>query len=231
MWVLVTRPADSAVKLVEQLKSRGHEVLLVPLLATRLLDGPALALRGVQAVLATSGNGVRALARRTARRDVPIFAVGPNTAETAREAGFVRVEDANGNAEALAVATLGWATPKGGTLFHARGADGDDELAFTLQRKGFTVESEVLYSVEAAKLLPETARVLLVKRAVDAALFFSPRSARVFRHCVERAAVSMAPVLGVSISQATADALDGLPFREMRIAARPNQNAMLERLG
>jgi uroporphyrinogen-III synthase len=230
MWVLVTRPADSAVKLVEQLTSRGHEVLMAPLLVTRLHDGPEIALDGVQAVLATSGNGARALARRTPRRDLPVFAVGPNTAEAAREMGFVRVEDANGDAKALAVATQGWATPKDGTLLHARGADGDDALAEALTEKGFCVQSEVLYSVEAVKLLPEAARAMLLRRAVDAALFFSPRSARIFRSCVRRAGVSTAPLIGVSISRATAEGLGDLPFREMRIAAQPNQNAMLEAL-
>jgi uroporphyrinogen-III synthase len=231
MWVLVTRPADSAVKLTEQLALRGHDALIAPLLAVRLLDGPEISLEGVQAVLATSGNGVRALGQRTPRRDVPVFAVGTQTAETARALGFARVEDAQGDVDALARATEGWATPAGGALFHARGADGDGPLALLLHEKGFEVLSEVLYTVEAAKLLPEAARMMLAKRALDAALFFSPRSARIFRNCVQRAAVSTAPLIAVCISKATADGLDPLPFREMRIAPQPNQNAMLEALG
>ena len=45
-------------------------------------------LDGVQAILATSANGVRALARRTPRRDLPLFAVGPQTAARGAEAGI-----------------------------------------------------------------------------------------------------------------------------------------------
>ena len=67
-------------QIAERMAARGHDVLLAPLLTTRLFDGPDIMLEEVQAVLATSANGVRALARRTARRDIPIFAVGSQTA-------------------------------------------------------------------------------------------------------------------------------------------------------
>ncbi len=84
MRVLVTRPKEDAEETAQLLAARGHQALVAPLLETRFFDGAALTLEGVQAVLATSANGVRALARRTARRDVPLFAVGPQTAEAAK---------------------------------------------------------------------------------------------------------------------------------------------------
>ncbi len=71
----------------------------LPLLSVRFHDGPPLALDGAQAILATSANGVRALARRSRARDLPVFAVGPQTAEAAREAGFANVKSADGDAE------------------------------------------------------------------------------------------------------------------------------------
>ena len=58
---------------------------------------------------------------------------------------------------------------------------------------------------------------------VDAALFYSPRSAAIFRdwRCGRRLAVDR--IIAVCISPAAAAALAPLAFRELRIAARPNQ--------
>ena len=99
-----------------------------PLLTVQIFDGPKLALDGMQAILATSANGVRALAVRSDARDVPVFAVGPQTADAASQAGFIRVRNADGDAVALADAVSGWADPKAGALLHAAGAEGRPAL-------------------------------------------------------------------------------------------------------
>jgi uroporphyrinogen-III synthase len=83
MRILVTRPAEDGADIARRLGDLGHEALLAPLLQVRFRDGAALELDGVQALLATSANGVRALTRQTERRDVPLFAVGPQTADAA----------------------------------------------------------------------------------------------------------------------------------------------------
>src|SRR5690349_18217460 len=102
MRVLVTRPLDDSIETATRLAAQGHESVITPLLSVRFLEGEALSLDGVQAVLATSANGIRALVRRTARRDVPVFAVGRQSAEEARVAGFSDVRNAEGGSAALA---------------------------------------------------------------------------------------------------------------------------------
>src|ERR1700722_5354367 len=89
MRVLVTRPAEDASRTAETLAKLGHAALIAPLLEIRFLDGPGISLAGVQAILATSGNGIRALARRSPRRDIPVFAVGTRTANVARAEGYL----------------------------------------------------------------------------------------------------------------------------------------------
>ncbi|HVZ27131.1 MAG TPA: uroporphyrinogen-III synthase, partial [Rhizomicrobium sp.] len=111
MRVLVTRPLEDGTETARQLAARGHEALLAPLLMTCFFGGPDIALDGVQAILVTSANGIRALARRSQRRDLPVFAVGPQTAAEAKKLGFATVRNASGDAEALARATRGWAKP------------------------------------------------------------------------------------------------------------------------
>ncbi|HEY5347760.1 MAG TPA: uroporphyrinogen-III synthase [Rhizomicrobium sp.] len=229
MWVLVTRPREDGEETVLLLAALGHEGISAPLLEVNFHDGAELPLDGVQAILATSANGIRALARRSARRDVPIFAVGPQTAEAARQAGFAQVKNADGDAKALAAATARWAEPAAGALLHVCGAQGESVLADLLRPQGFTIRKAVLYNVAAADALPPDAAKALRDGALDAALFFSPRSAAVFQGCVARENLGGAcgGLLAICISAATAKKLEPLSFRAVRIAESPNQESLL----
>jgi len=223
MRVLITRPKDDALRIAMRLGAMGHEAVIVPLLDLRFLDGPEVSLDGVQAVLATSANGVRALARRTQSRDTPLFAVGPQTAKTAQELGFRTVRNAKGDARALARATHDWAKPEAGTLLHVKGADGGGALAGELGRDGFVVRSEILYDVAPPEAVPGALADAVA--GCDAALFFSPRSARVLKDFAKGLATE--GLDAVCISNPTAAELKPLVFRHIFVAEAPNQEAML----
>ncbi|HEX4271282.1 MAG TPA: uroporphyrinogen-III synthase [Rhizomicrobium sp.] len=232
MRVLVTRPAEDGAETAAWLREMGHQPLLAPLLTTRFLDGPAPALDDVQAILATSANGVRAFVRLSPRRDLPLFAVGPQTTEAAEAAGFSDVRNAQGDARALAHATLDWAAPDKGALLHVSGEQGTGHLHDILTARGFIVRKAVLYRVDAANDLPAEAVVALERKGVDAALFFSPRSAKLFVQLAAKRDLSVQGVIAVCISAATAAGLEGGPgFAGIRIATRPNQAALLTCLG
>jgi uroporphyrinogen-III synthase len=229
MRVLVTRPKDDAEATAAALSARGYVAIVAPLLEIRFRDGPEISLAGVQAVLATSSNGVHALARRTGRRDVPLFAVGTQTAEAARAAGFKDTKSADGDACALAAATLCWAKPEGGVLLHAAGAETKGELGERLASEGFEVHTDILYDAVAVQELPPICRSALEAGALDAVLQFSPRSARIFSDCVVKARLTekCRGLVAYCISRAAADALAPLILRAIHVAARPSQEALL----
>src|SRR5690348_11971932 len=82
---LVTRPRAEAASLAGALAARGVAALLEPLLDIHFRDPAHLPdLAGVQALLCTSANGVRALARFSTERGLKLFAVGDATASRAR---------------------------------------------------------------------------------------------------------------------------------------------------
>ncbi len=228
MKVLVTRPIEDGEDTARQLALRGHQALVAPLLKTLFLDGPEVSLQDVQAILATSANGVRALARRSARRDVPLFAVGPQTAAEAQRLGFASVKSADGDAGALAQAAKNWAAPDKGALLHVAGEGNDGKLVQMLA--GFSVRREILYAVTAVEKMPEAAALALRQGRIDAALFFSPRSASVFRHCADQENLPIDSVIAVCISPAAAAALAPLAFRRLLVAAKPNAASLLEAL-
>jgi uroporphyrinogen-III synthase len=224
MRILVTRPLEDGREIAARLAERGHQPLLAPLLTPRFHDGPEPDFADVQAVLATSANGIRALSRRTARRDLSIFTVGPQTAAEARKAGFTDVRSADGDAGALAEATRHWASPEA-ILLHVCAEDAPGTLAENLSASGFTVSRCALYAIEPAASLPAEAKAALQGGALDAAMFFSPRTARIFAALAD--GLPIQDLAAFCISPTTAQALSPLTFARVAIAARPNQDAIL----
>jgi uroporphyrinogen-III synthase len=225
MRILVTRPLEDGEEIAEKLRAMGHAPLLAPLLRTDFHNGPEPDFTDVQAILATSANGVRALVRRTVRRDLAIFAVGPQTAQEAQTAGFTHVRNADGDARALVQATLRWATPEKGTLLHVCGQEAPGTLADTLSDQGFIVRRTALYTVHAASHLPEQVEAALQDSNLDGALFFSPRSAQVF--CTLASGNSLDGMTAFCISPVTAKALKESNFSRVLVASQPNQAALL----
>ena len=131
--LLVTRPRHDADNLAATLRRLGHEPLIAPLLELRFITGEPINLDGVQAILATSANGVRGFALNSEKRNFTIYVVGPQTAEAAREAGFIRVISADGDAAALADCIAATADPGKGRLLHAAGAEAGGRLSHSLR--------------------------------------------------------------------------------------------------
>ncbi|HEY0266263.1 MAG TPA: uroporphyrinogen-III synthase [Rhizomicrobium sp.] len=225
MRILITRPLEDGREIAARLAEKGHQALLAPLLSPHFHDGPAPAMDDVQALLATSANGVRAFARRSPRRDLSVFAVGPQTAEEALKAGFADVKSADGNAKDLALAASRWAAQGKGVLLHVCGEEAPGTLAENLSLRGFKVLRCPLYRMETATRLPDAAREALQAGALDAVMFFSPRSARVFGVLAD--GLPTERLAALCISTATAMALMEISFAQVAVAVRPNQASML----
>ena len=102
-----------------------------------------------------------------------------------------------------------------------------------MRARGFRVIRRVVYAAREAASLPEAALAALRDRNVSYALFFSPRSAA----CSLRALVAsglgdaLGEVEAIAISPRVATALEGLRWRRIRAARRPDQDHILELLG
>jgi len=231
MRVLVTRPREDAGALVSALEARGHEALVEAVLSiVPAADIPApLDLDGVQAVLFTSANGVRAFARLGGERDLPAFTVGEASAAAARAAGFARVKSAAGDVNDLARLVVRELEPAAGALFHGAGVASAGDLKGALEGAGFTLRRVVLYEARPAASISPAVRAALAGGRIDAVTFFSPRSAETFVSLVRAAGLeaACAALDAVCLSAAVAQKARAVSWRTVRIAARPRQDAML----
>ncbi len=229
MHLLITRPGDDGARLAETLRQMGHDPILEPLLTIRHFDGPALDLSGAQAILATSANGVRAIADRTPERILPLYAVGDATARAAKEAGFLDVSSAAGDVEALARLVREKLDPAKGPLVHVAGSEVAGDLAGDLGASGFTVRREVLYESESAYSLSPSTIAAIKEERIDGVLAYSPRTAATLARLIRKARLvrDCRRIELLGLSQAVADAANDIPWANIRIAAEPTQEAML----
>jgi uroporphyrinogen-III synthase len=229
---LVTRPREESERLAAALATRGVEAVIEPLIEVHYLLSGELDLGGVQAVLCTSANGVRAFSRASSERRLPLLAVGDATAARARAEGFTAVESAGGDAADLARLAAARLRPQDGALLHTTGDVVASDLAGALRARGFTVERHVLYEARPAVALTTSTLAALRSGVIDLAFFFSPRTAAIFARLAGDAGVAdrCAAIIALSISPAADARLAGLPWLERRIAERPKQPALLEAL-
>jgi uroporphyrinogen-III synthase len=232
--ILITRPWEDAEPLAARLALAGYQTLIEPMLRIAYQDGPVPALGGLQGVLFTSANGVRAFARLCGAPGLAVFAVGDATAEAARAAGFVTVASAGGDVEALARLVIERCRPEAGPLLHIAASVRAGDLSGHLARAGFRVERHVLYHAEPATTLSDATLAALAGGEVQGVLLFSPRTARAWGGLVNAAGLASAcgGVDAVCLSAAVAAAAqDGVVWRSIAVAARPDQDALLALLG
>ena len=229
---LVTRPRAEAESLAAALAERGITAIIEPLLEIEYRAAPMPDLTGVQAILCTSANGVRALARLSDERSLPLFAVGAATAARAQEEGFGRVESADGAVDDLVRLVCRRLPPEAGRLLHIAGSVVAGDLAGALRAEGFAVDRVALYEARPAAALSAATAQALAAGTVDFVLFFSPRTAAIFARLAADAglAATMRPLTAVSLSAAAAAALGDLPFHRRLVAARPDQPSLLAAL-
>ncbi len=231
MRVLITRHRSAADRLETVLQAKGYETIKAPLL--EIVDtGAPVELAGVQAILATSTNGVAALARAVSARDMKVLAVGNATAAAAREAGFVDVESAGGNAAALAALAQRRCVAGKGRLLHIAGGHVAGHMAESLKEAGFAVDTVTLYEAQTPERLDDPVLAEITGRKIDAVLFYSPRTAATFVRLIEETDASgdCSRMVAVCLSEAVASAAAPLKWRGIRVAGAPNGDAMLEAL-
>ena len=163
---------------------------------------------------------------------MPLLAVGPTTAALAKETGFEEVHEGAGDAVALADLARKLCAPGNGRLVHVSGAVIAGDLKSWLEKDGFEVERAVLYEAAAADRLPVAARAALQEGALDGVLLYSRRTAGIFRRLCE--AEGLLPALQrltvFCLAPGIAQELAGVKVAEIKAAAQPNEEALLQLL-
>lgn len=230
MRILITRPRPDAEALAETLAAMGHDALIEPMLEYRPVDSAAIDLAGVQALLFTSANGVRAFAGISADRTVPVYTVGAASARQARALGFTSVHSAGGDVRSLGRLVAAELDTGAGPLLHIAGSDVAGDLGHDLGARKFTIERKILYRMLKARGLSSAARDALRGGTIDGAVFYSPRTAATFVALLENEDIqaSAGSSAAFCLSPAVAEQARRLPWRQVVVAEQPTADGLLK---
>jgi len=219
--VWITRAQPGAARTAARLSAVGFEPVVAPLLEIRALPQPAPDLTDVAALVFTSRNAVAAFAGLTAARDRSVLTVGDATAEAARAAGFADVRSASGDLKALAQLIAADLPPlvHGNVLLQPAAREPAGDLAALLGPSTPVRTLPIYEAVETGAEAPG---------AFDAVLIHSPRAARALAACKR---TGLDTIIAVAISPAAAAPLAAAGFREIRVAATPDEDALIAALG
>jgi uroporphyrinogen-III synthase len=208
--VWITRAQPGADVTAERVRALGHDAVVAPLLAVRVVPDVAVDLSGVAALAFTSANGVRAFADVCGERGLKVFAVGAATAQAARAAGFKSVLSADGDVDALAEGIAARRGELRGAVLHPGAAEPAGDLAGALEKHGVEARRLVLY--ETAPVPIEALDVEALGRS-DTVLLHSPRASQVLAKILRAHPAPKMRALG--LSQAVVK-----PLARTRLAAK-----------
>jgi uroporphyrinogen-III synthase len=213
--LLLTRPLADSTTLAQHLAPAGIHSILSPLITIRphpvphhppALDGILLTSR--HAVFAAQGS------------QLPCYVVGEQTAAAARAAGLVVAQ------VAPTAAALAPVLPPQAHLLHLSGAHIREDF-----RSAATITRQIVYEAEAATSLSAEATDALNQGGIDGAVFYSPRSARIFHQLL--GATNLAPpphAVAYCLSEAVAQHCPPAHWHRVVVAPAPTQDAMLQLL-
>jgi len=233
MRVAVTRPQTDGERTAANLRARGHDVLLAPLM--RIEPVAADLGRGFAAVIVTSANAASAIADHPARAallKLPVYAVGRRSAEAAHGAGFADVVTAGGDVRDLVQLIVERKADAKGPLLYLAGEDRAADLTAELTVHGIASEMRVVYRAATAAYPPALVAALKAGE-LDAVLHFSKRSADSYLSGARDAGVAVEALAPrqLCLSSQVAEPLQQAGAARVAVARRPDEAALIDLVG
>lgn len=232
MRFLVTRPEPDATQQANELRHRGHEVVVAPMLAIELrkleIDDDSVDIAGF---IVTSRNALRAIERYSIANRLlskPIYCVGPDTAKMAHSLRFRDVVAGSGNAEDLVRLIRQRTMPDVGAFLRLTGeipSETPYRLSTELAKAGYAVSNVICYEVTAATKFGEDVRRFLADDRLTCIILMSPLTAKSFQSCLgnDGLTVQSENFRYICMSDAVADALGCVPPAHIFVADKPNR--------
>jgi len=222
--IILTRPQAESEAQAAVLRAQGHSVIISPVLDIVPRDFIVPPLSTYQALVFTSLQAVDVFAARCPTRDLPVYTVGDVTAQRVKAAGFTDIRSASGSLESLNTLLAGAGLVTDWSVLHVSG----DVVRGAVAVPGVKVERLIVYHAVAAQTLTPEAKAALAAHTAKAVLFFSPRSAEIFKILLRQAGLEAAVSFtkALCIADSVVKSLQDLPWQAIRVAQAPTGEAV-----
>jgi uroporphyrinogen-III synthase len=230
MRLLVTRPEPDAERTAAELRTRGHEPMLAPMLRIATIPDVELGSGPWAGVLISSANGARAVAAHQRLSELvvlPLVAVGRASAAAARAAGFRDVTSADGDGRDLVRRVAARFVGQPAALLYLAGEERARDLVSELAAFGVSVRPVVVYRSVQAERFPPEVRAALEAGRIDGVLHFSRRSVEGYLVCGRDLPDRALALAHFCLSERAAEPLRAAGAADVRVAQRPDEAALL----
>ena len=146
MHILLTRPLEDCVEMIEKFKLLGHQVSHLPLLKINKLKYEKINFSNYEGIIFTSANAIKFLDLKKIDKKILCFCVGNSTEKKARNVGFQNVITAEGNVRNLKELILQNFDKKKGNLIYVSGKTISSNLDQQLEIEGYKIKRIINYT-------------------------------------------------------------------------------------
>ena len=145
MHILLTRPLEDCVEMIEKFKLLGHQVSHLPLLKINKLKYEKINFSNYEGIIFTSANAIKFLDLKKIDKKILCFCVGNSTEKKARNVGFQNVITAEGNVRNLKELILQNFNQNDGKIIYVSGETISVDLDQQLLKEGYKIKRVVNY--------------------------------------------------------------------------------------
>ena len=178
MHIIITRPKEESLFLIERLKKLGHTVTHIPVIKIEKLKTEKINFYNYKAVIFTSSNAIKFLDVDKFNPKIKCYCVGKSTEFTARQAGFINTSSSEGTVDSLIELIIRSFENKSGKILYLSGEFISKDLDIDLKNAGFVVDRVSNYTTLPVEEIDKSTIDFLKKKSPDVIFVYSSKSAK-----------------------------------------------------
>jgi len=176
--IIITRPKEDSLHLIEKLNKLGHLVTHLPVIKIEKIKTKKINLENYKAVIFTSSNAIRFMNIEKFNLKIKCFCVGSVTELAAKQAGFINTYSSEGTVDSLIEFIIRTLDTKSGKLLYLSSEFISKDLDNDLIREGYSVDRISNYTSLPIDKIDEIILNFLKKNPPDVFFIYSSKSAK-----------------------------------------------------
>ena len=178
MHIVITRPKEDSLNLIEGLINLGHSVTHLPVIKIEKLETKKINLLNYQAVIFTSSNAIRFMDIEKFNSKIKCFCVGKATEFTAKQAGFINTYSSEGTVDSLIELIIRTLDSKSGKILYLSSEFISKDLDKDLINAGYFVDRVSNYTSLPVEEIDKKTLNFFEKNPPDVIFIYSSKSAK-----------------------------------------------------
>ena len=178
MHIIITRPKEESINLIDSLIKSGHLVTHLPVIKIKKLETQKINFQNYKAVIFTSGNAIKYMNIEKFDFKIKCFCVGTSTERIAKKFGFINTFSSEGTVDALIELIIRSLDDKSGKLLYLSSEFISKDLDSDLINAGYSVDRISNYTSLPVEQIDKKTLDFIKKNPPDAFFIYSTKTAK-----------------------------------------------------